>query len=65
VNKQRLKERQLLILFLLGAFLFNFPALAVLNKNVMFAGIPVLYLYLFIVWLALVGAMAWVVERRR
>jgi len=46
-------------------FFFNFPALSVLNKNSLLAGIPVLYLYIFIVWLILVGIMAWVVERHR
>jgi len=65
VNKQRIKEQRLLILFFVGMFVFNFPALSVLNRNAMFANIPVLYLYIFIAWLVLVGLMAWVVERYR
>jgi len=64
MNKQR-RGQQLLILFFLGMFFFNFPALAVLNKNVLLAGIPVLYLYIFVLWLLLVGVMVWVVERER
>jgi len=65
VNRQRIKEQRLLILFLLGIFFFNFPALSVLNKNHLLAGIPVLYLYIFIVWIILVGVTAWIVERYR
>jgi hypothetical protein len=47
----RLGER-LGLLFLLGVLLVNFPILAVFHQAQTFAGIPVLYLYLFGVWTA-------------
>jgi hypothetical protein len=42
----------LVLLFVAGALLLNFPMLAVANRAVTLAGIPVLYLYLFGAWAA-------------
>lgn len=57
------RGQRLAALFLLGAVLFNFPLLAVVNVPAMVFGIPVLYAYFFLAWAALIGLMAWVVER--
>jgi hypothetical protein len=59
----RAGERAIL-LFLVGALLINFPILAVFNQSVTFVGIPVLYLYLFGVWVAGIAA-AFVLARRQ
>jgi type IV secretory pathway VirB3-like protein len=40
------------LLFVVGALLLSYPVLAIFNRPAMLAGIPVLYLYLFGVWLA-------------
>ncbi len=55
---------KLVLLFVLGAFVLNFPVLAVFNRGGTLAGIPVLYLYLFGVWVAGIAAV-WVLGRAR
>jgi hypothetical protein len=59
------RTRELLIaLFLLGVLLLVPPLLTVFNKATRILGIPTLYLYLFAVWAALIGLVAFVVERQ-
>lgn len=62
--RSRLLAQRLVALFLLGCLLFNFPFLALFNHAGELLGIPVLYAYIFGVWLALIIAIALVVERR-
>lgn len=53
---------KLALLFVLGALMINFPVLAIFNRAETLGGIPVLYLYLFGVWvagIAAVFALAW------
>ncbi|GAB4181469.1 MAG: hypothetical protein OHK0026_11720 [Rhodocyclaceae bacterium] len=52
-------------IFLFGWALFNYPLLYLFNRPLDLAGIPLLYAYVFAVWAALIGAMAWVIEARR
>ena len=40
------------LIFLIGALLINFPLLAIFNRSATVGGFPVLYLYLFGVWVA-------------
>jgi hypothetical protein len=61
--KLRLSAQRLAALFLLGWLLFNFPLLALFNRGVDVLGIPLLYAYIFGVWLALIVLMALVIER--
>ena len=58
----RLGER-LGLLFLLGVLLINFPILAIFHQAQTFAGIPILYLYLFGVWTAGIVAVFVLVRR--
>ena len=58
----RLGER-LGLLFLLGILLINFPVLAIFHQAQTFAGIPVLYLYLFGVWTAGIVGVFFLVRR--
>jgi hypothetical protein len=55
---------RLVLLFLLGALLINFPILGIFNQATTFAGIPVLYLYLFGVWTAGIVVVFALVHRR-
>jgi hypothetical protein len=48
------KARRLVGLFFLGAVFFNYPILSLFNREVLFFGIPVLYLYLFGGWALLI-----------
>ena len=54
---------RLAALFALGCLLFNYPLLAVFDRPVMVAGIPLLYAYLFGAWILLIAGAAWVLRR--
>jgi hypothetical protein len=59
------RRRELLVaLFLLGVLLLTPPLLIVFNQATRLFGVPALYLYLFVVWAALVALVAFTVERR-
>ncbi|GAA3972622.1 hypothetical protein [Hymenobacter antarcticus] len=53
------------LLFLAGLFglLLNFPLLAVFDHDGRVGGVPVLYLYMLLTWILLVGLTAWLVRR--
>jgi hypothetical protein len=56
--------QRLIALFLLGWVLFNFPLLSLFNRPATLFGIPILYIYIFAAWAAVIALVAWVVERR-
>jgi hypothetical protein len=58
-----IKGQRLVALFLLGCVLFNYPLLSLFSQNGILGGIPILYIYIFTTWLALIGLMALVIER--
>jgi predicted permease len=45
------KDQKLLIISCLFLVLFTFPVLSIFNSESSIKGIPVLYLYIFIVWI--------------
>lgn len=55
---------KLWLLFAVAALLLNFPVLAISNRDATAWGVPVLYLYLFGVWVAAIAAVL-VLARRR
>ena len=57
VQDNRISER-LIALFLLGAFLLLPPVLLVFNMPARALGVPVLYLYIFVVWAVLIALAA-------
>jgi hypothetical protein len=59
-----LRGQRLVALCLLGFLLFNYPLLAAFNVDRTVFGIPVLYAYTFLAWIALIALMAITVERR-
>ncbi len=61
--RSRLVAQRLAALFLLGCLLFNYPLLALFNRDAEVLGIPLLYAYVFGAWLALIVLMALAVER--
>jgi hypothetical protein len=55
--------QRLIALCLLGFVLFNYPILALFNVPASVLGIPVLYAWIFLAWIAVVALMAWVIEK--
>jgi hypothetical protein len=55
---------RLVALCMLGCLLLNYPILALFNVPRAVFGIPLLYVYIFIVWALLIVLMALTVERR-
>lgn len=60
---RRIGEK-LLLLFVAGVLLLNFPVLGIFNRAATLGGIPVLVLYLFGVWAAGIAAVAALARRR-
>jgi hypothetical protein len=63
MSRHPLRGQRLLVLFLIGALLLNFPILSLFSSDGMLWGIPLLYLYLFVCWASLIALMALVIER--
>jgi hypothetical protein len=57
------RGQRLMALCLFGLVLFSYPVLAVFNVQATVAGIPLLYAYFFVAWGALIGLVAFVIER--
>lgn len=55
--------QQLLFVAGLFAVLLNYPLLAAFDRDGRVAGVPVLYLYILLAWLALILLTAWLVRR--
>jgi hypothetical protein len=60
--KRRYRD-QIIVLFLMGTLALNYPLLSVVNRQHLFWGIPLLYLYIFLVWLVIIALMAFIAER--
>ena len=56
------KVARFVALCMLGVVAFNFPILALFNVPGTLFGIPMLYVYIFAVWAALIVLMALVAE---
>jgi hypothetical protein len=54
---------RVIAVFLLGCLAFGYPLLALFNVPATAAGVPVLYLYVFGAWAALILLIAWAVRR--
>jgi hypothetical protein len=58
-----LKGQRLIALFLLGALLLNYPLFSLFAGPAAVFGIPLLYVYVFAVWAALIALLALIAER--
>lgn len=65
MTRSAIKGQRLIVLFLFGMLLFNYPLLALFNRPAEAFGIPVLYAYIFGSWALLIGLLALVIERSR
>ena len=60
--RQQSKE-SIIILFVVGALALNYPLLDLFDRAALPLGIPLLYLYLYLVWLAIIALLVAIVER--
>ena len=63
--RSTMKGPRLVAVFLLGRLLFNYPLLALFNRPTETSGIPLLYVYIFVAWMLLIGLLALIIERSR
>lgn len=63
MNHSGIAGERLVALFILGVLLFSPPFLLIFDNSVTVLGIPVLYLYLFVAWAALIGLIALAIEK--
>jgi hypothetical protein len=50
MTPESIVSRRLVGLFLLGFILFNYPILSLFNLRIYWFGMPLLYLYVFVLW---------------
>jgi len=63
ISERRGKEF-LVILSIVSFLMLNYPLLSIFDRLLLLWGIPLLYFYIFLVWLLIIIAMAIIVERR-
>ncbi len=56
------RNERLLLLAMLGALALNYPLLSLFADTLLVLGIPLLYLYLFGVWIGLIALAGIVIE---
>ncbi len=52
--KRKVSGKQIVFTVLIFSLLFNYPILSIFNKSVLYCGIPLLFIYLFAAWLAII-----------
>ncbi|MBL7977384.1 MAG: hypothetical protein JNN12_03520 [Bacteroidetes Order II. Incertae sedis bacterium] len=57
-----MKSQRLIALFFFGLTLFSYPIINLFGHGGKMAGIPVLYVYIFVVWLIIIVLMALMAE---
>ena len=62
--QRTLTGQRLAALCLLGCLLFNYPLLSLFNGAGTWFGIPLLYAYLFLVWMLFIGLLALIAEQK-
>ncbi len=62
MNGRHLPSERLVALFCFAVLLFNPPLLSIFDTPASYAGVPVLYLYLFVAWAALIALLALIIE---
>jgi hypothetical protein len=61
---KKLQNDRLIVLFLAGVLVMNYPLLAMSDRSFSWLGIPVLYLYLFGSWFAFIILLATTLSSR-
>ena len=62
---KRRDREYIYILFIAGFIGLNYPVMSIFNHLVLLLGIPLLYLYIFLVWLTIIVLLAVIMEKSR
>lgn len=62
--RTNLARQRLVAVFLAATLLFNYPVLSLFDRPAAIMGVPILYIYIFAIWAAVIAAITWIVERR-
>ncbi len=57
-----LRNARMVAVAALALLLFNFPLPTLFDVDVRVLGVPLLWVYLFVAWLAIIAVVAWVVR---
>ena len=60
---ERRSRENMVILFVVGLLALNYPLLSLFDQMKLVLGIPLLFLYVFVIWLVIIVLTAMVVER--
>lgn len=63
MQRSTLTVQRLVAAFLAGFILFNYPVISLFDRAGSLFGLPLVFAYLFLVWVGLIALMAWIVER--
>jgi tryptophan-rich sensory protein len=63
--QSKLKQQKLTLFSVLLLVLFTFPFISVANRSTLVAGIPVLFLYILIVWIIAIVVLYRIAERKQ
>lgn len=63
MTAEAIRTKRLIGLFLLGYLLFNYPLISLVNRPAQVGGIPILYAYIFGVWIVIIILVALVSSR--
>ena len=63
--QSKLKQQKLIIFSVLLLVLFTYPVVSIANRSALAAGIPVLFLYIFIVWIIAIIVLYRIAERKQ
>ncbi|MGL1835079.1 hypothetical protein ACKVEX_15930 [Rhodocyclaceae bacterium SMB388] len=61
--RRGLARQRLVAVFLTAALLFNYPLLSLFDRPEAVFGFPMVYVFMFAVWGAVIAVIAWTVER--
>lgn len=64
MQRDQLRNKRLIFLFLIGYVLFNYPLISLFDLPKVVWGVPLLYGYIFIVWALLIALVGITVSPR-
>lgn len=59
------QNERLIAVLVIGFILLNYPLLSLFSKVKLIFGVPVLYLYLFLIWIIFIGCVAIILEKTK